>query len=936
MTFESLKNDSHDSTNRLLDRVEGRVEKGVAESAEVDRTFGIVENAMKEARAMVDAKLQTQIGGVDFALTEQGQEWLRTLSDPWEAWNANGTFAGAENAQTRASLQSILQPEKENLKISRARRYARQVWRTEMTEYILKKVQNKTSADDIMIAVLDTQKVTKKESSPKGALITAMSLGYNLSSRENRAQIAAGMKASTVEGNIMETIEELGLTEQLDASVKVVVGGEFIEFPVGTNAKFLLKNVFLDREHGLIYAQMKNGCEGNLVVIEIPDPDPRFVVTPNPQPMLERDPDPEPAPTVQSGVEARVSYQLEDPPPPPPQEGATLRAFIQEAEDPPVGPESTPDFEEGVHRTYDKSQKLNLKWEPEVEKLKAELGVPAETIVTACDGGERSKIEIKKQTADGEDDLDNGIATVYKVEGGWRLNVSAPYYPLPIYSNAKNALADALLVREIELAVKGKTPNRFSKKTPYTVDPDGAIEFNAEGEVFDPRFRRKVKHNDVSLEDLCTVLNKRYHYSQHTDEIRGGDWPEFKDIAQKLNVKAISFKEDVVYNQTAVEGKILVVEEVLMEAKRHPSVTSLLAKTTVIIDKKGQKKISERNGEAAMVFIRPTEQTKDEMVQSILAGLEELYPEEFLAAPSSPEHQPQAQLSEGITEAAGLQKHLKEIAKELDAGGQSILPGDRYTTAYFYVKVRSNTGSEVKFSVDREKIKNDVNAKAGWIYDSGIEASCTLRETLANAFFINAVEEKMHGKTPAEDSRHSPYEVTLLGAIDFDEAWSPLDPDLAPGKNKTSTPLEEIRDTLNLRIRRRRSDEICDLIEQEIGEGSQGMLFKSIKIIINQDVEGNENHFLSATDETKINALIEAVKEIYAEANEEQKTYMQSLDIQINIKPDGHLQMINETIYISTGTVGTKESTKEQIKEFIREPVLSPPPPSEYHSSESQ
>jgi len=144
MAFDSLRRSTEASTDLILDRVEDRVKRGIAEEKEVNRTFGIVGTAMNKSKSATVRKIdEANAKGVNFLRSKDGLAFCKKLSNPWTAWGKTGPLDGDQDAQLRSNLQSILKPS-DNKAVNQARRYARQVWRTEMTEYIIKKANEKT------------------------------------------------------------------------------------------------------------------------------------------------------------------------------------------------------------------------------------------------------------------------------------------------------------------------------------------------------------------------------------------------------------------------------------------------------------------------------------------------------------------------------------------------------------------------------------------------------------------------------------------------------------------------------------------------------------------------------------------------------------------------------------------------------------------------
>jgi hypothetical protein len=469
MTLDSLKNSSHESTKRMIDRVEGRAATGAASSREVQRTFGIVEGAMEDAKELIDDKGSILVGGEPFYSTAEGRAWIKTLSNPWTAWGANGTFKGGENAQKRSDLQSILREiPADNTPVNRARRYARQAWRTEMTEYILEAFDSSSITSEIMLEVLSAQKVPGKEDTPEQALTTAIALDTQLNPKTDRSRIAAGMKNSGVEGSIEDVGRELDLTVEEGGYVKVIVGGEFIDFPEDAALGFQLKNVFYDSDQDRVYAQMKNGCEGNLVVIEISDTgggrDPGSAPSPEPSQSSSSSPNPAPAEKDSSSPEASEKAERKK-----------LKQIVTELT-------RGLDHTEGQDISFDSSDGSARK------RFHHHLSIKSAHFSIA--------VSVEK-------------GTVVADPEGKKCTIKG-LLPSPTLLTLKDALATALYITAVEEKMDGKMAEMGRYFDPYDADR-GKIDFQEALSPFDPDLAPgKNATEAVSLEQIRDLLNTRH------------------------------------------------------------------------------------------------------------------------------------------------------------------------------------------------------------------------------------------------------------------------------------------------------------------------------------------------------------------------------------------------------------------------------------------
>lgn len=286
-SLKSLKEHSSEPVDKMLERYEDRASRGLIEKKEMERTFGLVDKALKGMKGRLDDP--------DF-FKNLSQADLAELSNAWLAWSNPKFFP---DAAERKQLETVLIAPSSNKKAERARVYARQIWRTEITQAVVEKLKKDERSDpeksNVVEAIMASQKVKSGESSPADALRVSMHLDGAINSKAVRETLASEMEASQYKD--MNALG--GLAKELKgrtvSDFRVTVGGELLSVPENMREALQLKNVVFHWEEGRIYAQMKNGCEGNLVIIDIskgeaplvgPDPVPPVVPTdPNTPPV---------------------------------------------------------------------------------------------------------------------------------------------------------------------------------------------------------------------------------------------------------------------------------------------------------------------------------------------------------------------------------------------------------------------------------------------------------------------------------------------------------------------------------------------------------------------------------------------------------------------------------------------------------------------------
>ena len=188
---------------------------------------------------------------------------IAMLTNPWKAWGKYGAFKGESNKDYRVKLQRLW--DKDNS----LQRLARQEWRYAMTTHVQQQLiqSNRDDKHQIMELVMAEWKVPAHQAKPLTVLNGAADLDPSLGDSAFRESLAERMESSETEGNMEEILDALGAEEHA-ATINIIVGHKFFEASL-FSAQFEYKNAVLSEDGSHIYAQMKNGCEGNLVIINL-------------------------------------------------------------------------------------------------------------------------------------------------------------------------------------------------------------------------------------------------------------------------------------------------------------------------------------------------------------------------------------------------------------------------------------------------------------------------------------------------------------------------------------------------------------------------------------------------------------------------------------------------------------------------------------------
>ena len=243
--FQKEKQGMSASVVSMLDRLEERIDRGKLDSKEAEKSIAKVAEATVKAKSIIDK--------MDFDSIDV--EDIAKYSTPWAAWAKEGIFK--DDPAFKKEVQKFLGMDDD------LNRFVRQVWRTEVVNYLIGKLQASGRTDKAVVVekMMAIQKVSEKEDEPLEALTGAMWLDPALREKGDRAKIAADMSKSDLGGVVYDYFKELA-----PVLVRIVVGGEFIEMPFELTKELKIKHLVPDGDR--FYAQMSNGCQGNLVIIE--------------------------------------------------------------------------------------------------------------------------------------------------------------------------------------------------------------------------------------------------------------------------------------------------------------------------------------------------------------------------------------------------------------------------------------------------------------------------------------------------------------------------------------------------------------------------------------------------------------------------------------------------------------------------------------------
>ncbi|MBI5413277.1 hypothetical protein HZA42_02945 [Candidatus Peregrinibacteria bacterium] len=255
--FEKEKENSGVGVNKMLDRLKTRVDSGKLKEADAKETIAkVVEGTMEAKKILND----------DFFKNAKVED-IKAVSNAWTAWQETGVLSGKLPTQLKNLLSTTDSEISANLK-----RFARQIWRTEMVSHIVDKVKSSDRKDKAAVVeqVMAAQIVSSSENDPIEALTGAMWLDGSIKGRDVRLALAKEMEAVTETykvDTLGKIIGSLGVQD-----IKVVVGGELLVIPLELAAEFVFQHAVFKKEESRVYAQMKNGCRGNLVIIQVGEP----------------------------------------------------------------------------------------------------------------------------------------------------------------------------------------------------------------------------------------------------------------------------------------------------------------------------------------------------------------------------------------------------------------------------------------------------------------------------------------------------------------------------------------------------------------------------------------------------------------------------------------------------------------------------------------
>jgi len=287
---------------RMLDRLKERVESGKLKEEQAKKTIDAVAEGIVQAKHILKSEVN---------LFKLSPKEIGDLTNAWKAWGKEGIFKGDKHAELRKKLQDLWSNPESKIQDDRLKRYARQMWRTEIVHFVIDEIKDTKELtpqqrNDVMEEVMESQRVTDNEDDPIEALTGAMHLDPAIKERSVRLALAERMDASEHKDIAIVHIQKVNPALKIK-SLRVVVGGELVDIPVEIAGALRFKKLIKEGDMR-IYAQMQNGCRGNLTIIDF---EKKEVVPPPPK---KDDKDVVPPPPPKKGDEDVI-----DPPPPPPE-----------------------------------------------------------------------------------------------------------------------------------------------------------------------------------------------------------------------------------------------------------------------------------------------------------------------------------------------------------------------------------------------------------------------------------------------------------------------------------------------------------------------------------------------------------------------------------------------------------------------------------------
>lgn len=248
-------------------------------SAKLKATKEAQETAEKEAlvtvrKALEIAKKRIRVGGLGWLDTANNGEYLADMTNPWKAWGKDSPlFKENQLGDIRKNLQQYVKDPDQFAA-------ARKLWRGEMVQLLANRLAASTMADEYKAEkngekfekILAAQKVSEKDRTPRKAVDAAQRLNKALNKRADREKIAKAMeggktvKFSTkaLKNDFPEIADKEGF-----GKAQVLAGDRLVTIPMYymLHSKLELEHVALVGDK--LYGQVKNGCEGNLVIIDV-------------------------------------------------------------------------------------------------------------------------------------------------------------------------------------------------------------------------------------------------------------------------------------------------------------------------------------------------------------------------------------------------------------------------------------------------------------------------------------------------------------------------------------------------------------------------------------------------------------------------------------------------------------------------------------------
>jgi hypothetical protein len=196
-------------------------------------------------------------------------EELVNLSNPWKAWEKNWVFSWDENKKLRTNLQKMLSWDKFS-------EFARQMWRTKITNILIKSLAKNDKKWEIFEKILASQEVPNSSRTAYKALLSAMLIDPDLKQKSIRIDLASKMSSSNLEwwidfikSHFQKDIKTIDIK-----TIKILVWENFVEVPNDMSDKLIFTKIFFNKKTNKLYAIMKNWCKWNLVEINLEEPKP--------------------------------------------------------------------------------------------------------------------------------------------------------------------------------------------------------------------------------------------------------------------------------------------------------------------------------------------------------------------------------------------------------------------------------------------------------------------------------------------------------------------------------------------------------------------------------------------------------------------------------------------------------------------------------------